>query len=272
MPIVTLDSIKNQRGESDEDDAGGNEYFTGGLGNQGGGSGLAVMAPNQGGGPQELLAHRLNQLQRAQAARGDAVEASEQERVVSVTVYRNGFVVGDGPLRTMDEPRNQAFMESVVQGFCPEELAGDGQGAVVKLENRLHEDYNGQGRAATAASARYVPFGGAGATVGEGAVHAGEAIVPGTHGVESTVNWKDAGPDMIRVQIRFANGKKEVANFNKTDTIHHLVTVVESIQPGLGPYLLLSGSPPKRLDSSQFHQTLVESGLAGAMVMVKETG
>ena len=79
MPIVTLDSIKNQgkgRGNSDEEDAGGNEYFTGGLGNQGGGSGLAVMAPNEGGGAgADPLRQMMERVQRDQAARGGAVEA-----------------------------------------------------------------------------------------------------------------------------------------------------------------------------------------------------
>ena len=72
MPIVTLDSLKGKKpgpggaqqrpgagarhSHSDDDNDDdyqedeGNEYYTGGVGQQGGGSGLAVQAPPSGAG------------------------------------------------------------------------------------------------------------------------------------------------------------------------------------------------------------------------------
>ena len=193
-----------------------------------------------------------------------------------MVVYRNGFVVDDGPLRTLEDPANQQFMESLAQGFCPQELVENGQPADVKLENRLQEEFNPRSagsRGAAAPGRNFAAFDGAGAAVGEIALSAASSITPGTSGSGSAVNWNEAGGDKIRVQIKFPDGKKEVAKFDKGHTIRHLITVVESIRPDMGPYLLLSGSrgPPKPIESSDFDQSLVDAGLAGAVVTVKET-
>ena len=75
MPVVTLDSLKKtSKGQSDEEDSGGNEYFTGGLGSQGHGSGLAVVAPNEGNSSGNPMRQLLNQIQQQQQASGGNVE------------------------------------------------------------------------------------------------------------------------------------------------------------------------------------------------------
>jgi len=281
MPIVTLDSMrknqKKQHEDSDEEDgAGGNEYYTGGMGQGGTGSGLAVLAPSDPrGNPADPLRQVMDRLQREQAARGGAAPAaSGNRRMVTVTAYRNGFVVDNGPLRGPNEPENKAFMESLAQGYCPQELVQDGQPADVKLENKMEEDFDPRGgrSAGRGATPGFAAFGGAGSAVGDIALSATPAIVPGVQGNGSTLIVNDAAGDIIKVQIKFPDGSREVAKFEKNHTIRHLIARVELLRPALRPYHLLSGSrgPPKPLEPAQFDETLVAAGLAGALVTVKE--
>ncbi len=43
----------------------------------------------------------------------------------TITFYQNGFTVDDGPLRSVEDPENAAFLEAVNRGQMPAELAGD---------------------------------------------------------------------------------------------------------------------------------------------------
>jgi len=279
MPIVTLDSIKKKgarsRSSDDEDGGGGNEYYTGGAGQGGTGSGLAVLAPNERGegaaGGENHMRQVMERLHREQAARGGgaAPAPSGTRRVANVVVYRNGFTVDNGPLRGLDDPRNQTFIDSLTQGYCPEELVQNGQPADVRLENKLEEDYAPpRGRNVP----EFAAFGGVGAAVGEIALTAVPAITPGTQGSEAPSALKDVTGEIVKVQIKYPDGRKEVAKFEKHHTVRHLISRVEASQPNLRHYHLLSGDrgPPKPVAPELFDATITDAGLAGALVTVKE--
>jgi UBX domain-containing protein 1 len=274
MPIVTLDSMKkNQKKREESEDEGGNEYYTGGTGQDGTGSGLAVLAPtDRRGGPGGVdpLRQVINRLHQQQTAEGGGVPPPSGERIVTVTMYSNGFTVDEGPLRTMDNPQNQAFVQSLVEGYCPPELVHDGQPANVKLEDKSGEEYNAK---KTQSGPQFAAFGGAGASVGELALTAVNAIIPGTQGNGSPLIVNDATGDIVKVQIKFPDGKREVAKFEKHHTVRHLISRVELLRPNLRPYHLLSGDrgPPKPLEPRQYDETLTQAGLAGALVTVKES-
>jgi hypothetical protein len=108
--------------------------------------------------------------------------------------------------------------------------------------------------------------------VGEMALSAVPAIIPGSQGSGATLIVNDAAGDTVRVQIKFPDGTREVAKFDKSHTIRHLIARVELLRPNLRAYHLLSGGrgPPKPIEPSQFDETLTNAGLAGALVTVKE--
>lgn len=194
--------------------------------------------------------------------------------MVTVTVYRNGFTVNDGPLRSHADPENRAFMQNLAEGYCPPELVENGQPADVKLENKVEEDYNPKssgGRGAGGSS--FSAFGGTGAAVGDIALQATPLIVPGTQGNGAPLIVDETGGDVVRVQIKFPDGSREVAKFNKNHSVRHLIARIELLRPNLRPYHLLSGNrgPPKPLEPSQYDNLLVDAGLAGALVTVKES-
>jgi UBX domain-containing protein 1 len=192
---------------------------------------------------------------------------------VNVTVYKNGFIVDNGQLRTLEDPANQRFLESLTQGYCPEELVENGQPADVRLENKLEEEFKPTGRGGGAAQSSFAAFGGTGAAVGELALSAAPAIVPGTQGNGSPLIVNETAGGIIKVQIKFPDGSREIAKFEKQHTVRHLIARVELLRPNLKPYHLLSGNrgPPKPLEIEQYDQTITDAGLAGALVTVKET-
>ena len=59
---------------------------------------------------------------------------------VTIRFYRNGFTVGDGDLRRMDDPANREFLESMNKGMLPREL-GQAKDVDVAVEDHRSEDY-----------------------------------------------------------------------------------------------------------------------------------
>ena len=51
----------------------------------------------------------------------------------TITMYRDGFVVDDGPYRRLDDPANADFLRSLARGQTPAELVSDGEGGNVTV-------------------------------------------------------------------------------------------------------------------------------------------
>ncbi|KAL2973436.1 hypothetical protein AAZX31_14G045000 [Glycine max] len=65
-----------------------------------------------------------------------------EEVTHTVTFWRNGFSVNDGPLRRLDDPQNAPFLESIKKSECPKELEpADRRTAVHVNLTRRDEDY-----------------------------------------------------------------------------------------------------------------------------------
>jgi UBX domain-containing protein 1 len=267
MPrIATLDSIL--KGNKDEEEEGGNEYFTGGTGNEGRGSGLAVLAPNQGNSnntdPQ--IKAIMGRIQKQQQEASPA-----PRRLATVTVFSNGFTLNDGPFRPILEAPNRAFLESLQQGYCPDELVREGQPADVSIFNKMTEEYKPPS-ATPAAAPLFNPFAGAGTTVGGNTVKEGVLVFGTTDGSLPQVNESVDKTNLIRVQVKFQQ-RKEVFTFEKHHTVRDLIFMIEAKFGGeLNAYQLFSASrgPPKVILHDSFDQTLTEAGLAGALVTVQE--
>jgi len=282
MPIVTLDSLKGKKpsaqpqrpgasarhSHSDDDhdedyqEDEGNEYYTGGVGQQGGGSGLAVQAPPSGaGGDGNPLSAALRRA-KAAAQGGPVPPANPNRRMATVTVYRDGFTVDGGPFRPLSDPKNKAFAKALGEGFCPQELVVDNQPADVKLDDRHTEAYTPPPRPA------YEAFGGQGQAVGEIALSHGFVITAGVEAQGMLV--VDETQATVRVQIKYPDGTKEVAKFQPHHTVRHLLALVER-NASVNRYQLLTGDrgPPKPLEQSALDLTLTAAGLAGAVVTIR---
>ncbi|TFJ80815.1 hypothetical protein NSK_007992 [Nannochloropsis salina CCMP1776] len=111
--FATLDSLKKASAEKKESDGdpppsgpGGEDYYVGGNSARGGGSGLSVVGPpggEGGGGSSDFVRGifqraRTGPLDAGEAAR-PAPDAALPEGARTITMYRNGFTVDDGPFR-----------------------------------------------------------------------------------------------------------------------------------------------------------------------------
>jgi UBX domain-containing protein 1 len=45
---------------------------------------------------------------------------------VTLKVYKNGFIMDNGPFRNINDPENKKFMDEVEKGFIPQELVNQG--------------------------------------------------------------------------------------------------------------------------------------------------
>ena len=178
-------------------DAGGNRQG-------GGGSGLAVVGP-EGDGPDDPVARMFRQA-RQNAADG-AAPAEGGGRTV-VTVYANGFTVGDGPFRPSEgDPANEAFLRDVGRGLVPRELEESAQGGAVNLElvDKRGDTYE---------PPAYVAFAGGGQTLSSGAPAAG-AVLSGS----CPPPVVDAAQPTTTIAIRLASGKRVKATLNLSHTV-----------------------------------------------------
>ena len=250
MPIATLFDDKKE--EKEDEDGGGNELYTGGNHNRGGGgSGLAVVGPGDDVAKMFAAARR-------NAASGAAPAEGAAKTVV--TVYANGFTVGDGPFRPSDgDAANAAFLRDVSRGLIPRELEeqASGDGAFnLELVDKRGDQYE---------PPAYVAFSGGGQTLAAAGEPAGAEFGGGGAPVEKPV-VDDAAPKTT-LQIRLANGKRIRATLNLSHTVGHLDAYVRE-EGGAGQaYVLLAGFPPAPLADP--NATLEAAGLKGASVTQK---
>lgn len=110
--MVNIVSLSSLRQNDDEDEQRQpNQYYAGGMGNRGGGSGLSVIGPDG-----QLSDHIANIIARAQASSGNGETTSNAQPRHVITFYRDGFTVNDGPYRLRDDPSNRPFLEAIERG------------------------------------------------------------------------------------------------------------------------------------------------------------
>mmetsp|Transcript_26701 Transcript_26701/g.48976 ORF Transcript_26701/g.48976 Transcript_26701/m.48976 type:complete len:242 (+) Transcript_26701:92-817(+) len=232
----------NDLRKKDEEDKKDTESYEGGSR-----SGLAIQNP----GDEE----KWRRMQEAAASASGPLPPN----AVTVTAYRNGFTVGDGPLRTMSDPINRKFMEDMAQGRCPDELraaAGGRDDVHVQLVDKRGEDYKEPPAPA------YVKFSGEGNTLGGGSSSSAAAAVEADKG---TVSVDDSKPK-TKLQIRFFNGERKAQEFNQDHTVGDLRAFCMQCVNGQS-IAIMEGFPPKELTDDT--KTLKDAGLCSAQVTIK---
>jgi UBX domain-containing protein 1 len=175
----------------------------------------------------------------------------------TITMYRDGFVVDDGPYRRLDDPANADFLRSLARGQTPAELMSEGENGnvTVGLVDKRSQEYEEQFRS----------FSGVGATLGSShaAAVVGSTVDPSTLEDPSEV---DASRPTTSIQVRLANGQRKVIKINLDATVLQLVSHLKSVVDA--PFQLVAGFPPKPLED--FSATVEAAGLQGAQVQVKK--
>lgn len=108
-----------------------NDRYVGGVDARGGGSGLAVVPnrDNAGSAASRSASDSIfNLAENAGAA--DASDAGVSgsgggEVRRTITMYRSGFTVDNGPYRQLNDPDNAEFLTSLARGMIPRELRAE---------------------------------------------------------------------------------------------------------------------------------------------------
>ncbi|GAQ82005.1 UBX domain-containing protein 1 [Klebsormidium nitens] len=294
--IRTLGDLGRAAEQDDSDEEGGpQEYYTGGEK-----SGMMVQDPSKKPGTSvDSIFDRARQhgavdgtpadmLPSAPAARGAftgsartlgadgspavpevppavAAAPAPERAVHTITFWRNGFTVDDGPLRKLEDPANAPFLNSINKGECPRELAPADARVMVHV-NLVRKDADYE----PPKEPKYRAFVGSGRTLGStDSEPAPEpaASAPATASSNKSFEVDESQP-FTSLQLRLLDGTRLVARFNHSHTVGDIRRFLERARPGAtSSYRLVTSFPPKTL--TDLDQTIEQAGLLNAVVMQK---
>uniref|UniRef100_A0A803M7Y8 UBA and UBX domain-containing protein n=2 Tax=Chenopodium quinoa TaxID=63459 RepID=A0A803M7Y8_CHEQI len=202
---------------------------------------------------------------------GETVSSSPPEQAPetithTITLWRNGFTVDDGPLRRFDDVENAPFLQSITNSECPKELEPADRKTAVHC-NLVRRNEN-----CPEPQKRKVPFQGVGRTLG--ASHS-------TPSDSASVTARSSAPPPVMglvvddklpstsIQLRLADGTRMVSRFNYHHTIRDIHAFIDASRPArTGVYTLqMMGFPPRQL--TDLEQTIEQAGLANSVVIQK---
>ncbi|KAF9159627.1 hypothetical protein DFQ26_006330 [Actinomortierella ambigua] len=211
-----------------------------------------------------------------------ATESGEPQRleraVRTLTFWRNGFSIEDGPLIAFNDPAGREILSAVDRGEAPLKVMNvqPGQSVDVRVARRESEDYVPPPKAPPK------PFEGTGNRLG-GLPSAGSSgsgnsgITPGSFPSSGGSNPTNV-PAPLRVevdpslpttsiQIRLADGSRMVAKFNHTHTVNDIRGYINASQVGEASrsYILQTTFP--KTDLTDLSQTIKDAGLLNAVVL-----
>lgn len=220
-------------------------------------SGLAVEPTNGMGGGGGARDSVFNLAESAAANSDEDNDGANQIRR-TITMYRDGFVVDDGPYRRLNDPANADFLRSLAQGRTPAELMtetspGD---VTVGLIDKRSEEYVEE----------FQSFSGQGASLGSSvAAQVGNTVDPSSLSEATPV---DASRPTTSIQVRLPNGQRKVIKINLDATVLQLAAHVQPLlDSSTTPFRLVSGFPPKPVEDLE--ATVEAAGLKGAQVQIQ---
>ncbi|KAF9975569.1 hypothetical protein BGZ73_000782 [Actinomortierella ambigua] len=195
--------------------------------------------------------------------------------VRTLTFWRNGFSIEDGPLIPFNDPTGREILHALDRGEAPLKVMNvqPGQSVDVRVARRETEDYVPPPKAPPK------PFEGTGNRLGglpsaesstsgatPGAFPSGSGSNPSNVPAPSQVQVDTSLPT-TSIQIRLADGSRMVAKFNHTHTVNDIRGYINASQAGEAnrPYILQTSFPKK--DLTDLNQTVKDAGLLNAVVL-----
>eukprot|EP01006_Ploeotia_vitrea_P009692 TRINITY_DN23844_c0_g1_i1.p1 TRINITY_DN23844_c0_g1~~TRINITY_DN23844_c0_g1_i1.p1 ORF type:complete len:258 (-),score=153.43 TRINITY_DN23844_c0_g1_i1:609-1382(-) len=215
-----------------------NEFFT----SQGHQSGTGVLRPTERDAMGNLISA-------ARANSGAGAPGATANNIGVITVYANGFIIGDGEFRDSSEAENKAFVDDLLAGEVPRELEkevkkqfGNTVSSVgVQLVDKSKETYVPPKPKFSFANSKGQSLGGGGAGSASGAVSAGFA------GATAKERVLDPNAKACTIQLVLANRQRVKAQFNPSHTVLDIYRHVMFLSKHPGPFRLMSGFPPRPL-------------------------
>lgn len=196
----------------------------------------------------------------------EPVVVGRKNVVKTLTFYKNGFQVDEGPLREYSDPANQQFLREVESGYVPREMEEPGIGHVsINLVDKKDEEY-------VPPKPKLQPFTGRGYRLMEGTqdsnlTAASSSSDSGSRETERVPVQADPTKPTTSIQIRLHDGTRLVARFNEDQTLGDVRRFVSSARP-LPPNtnFELSLQFPRQV-LSEDSKTISELGLKGSVIV-----
>lgn len=296
----TIAGLKQQEEGEDSDEEEGQAFYAGGSEH----SGQQVIGPSkkkkdfvadmfksvQEQGPEILASsqpsasrgnkfggtgYRLGQTEMDTEVIKAPGSSSNSDRQIEITLklWKEGFSINDGELRSYTDPKNAEFLSSIKKGVVPTELLREARGGEIQLsmvDNR-HETF-------VAPKHKVKTFGGTGhllgsptpTTVGEPKVIDEKDKEANEKKAKESLNVNSSEPT-TSIQIRLSDGSRLVGSFNHTHTIADVRNFINVSRPQYesANYSLLTTFPSKELSDSS--QTVKDAGILSAAIVQKLT-
>jgi len=244
----TLDDLKKENSK-DKRDKKTTDFYAGGEK-----SGLAVE------GGDDNVQGILKKAQENSRGKREDDDKEKPEHTCKITLYRNGFMVDDGPFRNYTDPENKKFMDELNKNYVPAELrAKYPKGLKVGIKDRTKHDYE------LPPPPKYVAFSGSGTTLT--APSSGKSHLLVQQDIKPQPPKIDHNKPITRIMIRLHDGKSEEVQVNYDTKVSDVFTYVWSLTPTAGEFELIAGFPPKPI--TNVNQTIEEAGLEDSKVIQK---
>lgn len=204
----------------------------------------------------------------------------EETDSVTVKVFRQGFTVDDGDIRSYEEPRNREFFESITRNEIPAEFRKQGKSMVhVNVEDHLTEDFVKMTPAFKAFTGSGHALGSPTPPTSEDTISLAAATTPtasgGTAIASNVDNEAKASSNLgvnqenatTMISVRLADGSRLNARFNLTHTIEDIRQYITTARPQYSgrSFMLLTTFPNKELSNSS--DTIQNAGLQNAAIL-----
>uniref|UniRef100_A0A8D2I422 NSFL1 cofactor p47 n=1 Tax=Urocitellus parryii TaxID=9999 RepID=A0A8D2I422_UROPR len=201
---------------------------------------------------------------------GERRRHSSQDVHVVLKLWKSGFSLDNGELRSYQDPANAQFLESIRRGEVPAELRRLAHGGQVNLDMEDHRDEDFVKPKGT-----FKAFTGEGQKLGSTAPQLLNTSSPAQQAeneakASSSILIDESEPT-TNIQIRLADGGRLVQKFNHSHRISDIRLFIVDARPAMAAtsFVLMTTFPNKELADE--NQTLKEANLLNAVIVQRLT-
>ncbi|XP_026934513.1 NSFL1 cofactor p47 isoform X1 [Sagmatias obliquidens] len=195
---------------------------------------------------------------------------SGQDVHVVLKLWKSGFSLDNGELRSYQDPSNAQFLESIRRGEVPAELRRLAHGGQVNLDMEDHRDED-----FVKPKGAFRAFTGEGQKLGSTAPPVLNTSSPAQQAeneakASSSISVDESQPT-TNIQIRLADGGRLVQKFNHSHRISDIRLFIVDARPAMAAtsFVLMTTFPNKELADES--QTLKEANLLNAVIVQRLT-
>uniref|UniRef100_G1T3Z2 NSFL1 cofactor p47 n=1 Tax=Oryctolagus cuniculus TaxID=9986 RepID=G1T3Z2_RABIT len=201
---------------------------------------------------------------------GERRRHSSQDVHVVLKLWKSGFSLDNGDLRSYQDPSNAQFLESIRRGEVPAELRRLAHGGQVNLDMEDHRDED-----FVKPKGAFKAFTGEGQKLGSTAPQVLSASSPAQQAeneakASSSILIDESEPT-TNIQIRLADGGRLVQKFNHSHRVSDIRLFIVDARPAMAAtsFVLMTTFPNKELADES--QTLKEANLLNAVIVQRLT-